>query len=280
MEFVKRSQVSQASADGAVREVVEEMLDRIRKLGEPAVAEYARNLDDWHGDFVLTQDKKASLIAEVSEQEKDDIRFSHSQVERFAQAQKASLREFEIETEPGVRLGQRIVPVECAGCYVPGGRYAHVASAIMSITTARVAGVPFVVAASPPRNGSISPQMTYAMDLAGADMILENQPFRRILGQKYPYFFIDEAQDTFPEIVDAINTLCADKGLPIVGYFGDPMQQIYDNRMGDFSGPQGSKTITKKENFRSAPKLNDAMAPFVFKSFSPSLCHAIPSSPL
>ncbi len=173
MEFVKRSQVSQASADGAVREVVEEMLDRIRKLGEPAVAEYARNLDDWHGDFVLTQDKKASLIAEVSEQEKDDIRFSHSQVERFAQAQKASLREFEIETEPGVRLGQRIVPVECAGCYVPGGRYAHVASAIMSITTARVAGVPFVVAASPPRNGSISPQMTYAMDLAGADMILE-----------------------------------------------------------------------------------------------------------
>jgi len=173
MEYVKRSQVSQASAGGGVREVVEEMLDRIRSRGEPVVEEYARNLDDWHGDFVLTPDKKASLIAQVSDQDKDDIRFSYSQVERFALAQKASLKEFEIETEPGVRLGQRIVPVDCAGCYVPGGRYAHVASAIMSITTARVAGVPFVVAASPPRNGSISPQVTYAMDLAGADTILE-----------------------------------------------------------------------------------------------------------
>ena len=155
MEFIKRSQVSQASADGRVRGIVEEMLDRIRSLGEPAVEEYARNLDGWHGDFVLTPEKKASLIAQVSDQEKDDIRFSHSQVERFAKAQKASLQEFEIETEPGVRLGQRIVPVDCAGCYVPGGRHAHVASAIMSITTARVAGVPFVVAASPPRDGSI-----------------------------------------------------------------------------------------------------------------------------
>ena len=173
MEFVKRSRVSQASADGGVRGVVEEMLDRIRSLGEPAVEEYARNLDGWHGDFVLTPEKKASLIAQVSDQEKEDIRFSHSQVERFAKAQKASLQEFEIETEPGVRLGQRIVPVDCAGCYVPGGRYAHVASAIMSITTARVAGVPFVVAASPPRDGSISPQIAYAMDLAGADIILE-----------------------------------------------------------------------------------------------------------
>ena len=173
MEFVKRSQASQASTDGGVREVVEDMLDRIRSCGEPAVEEYARNLDDWHGDFVLTEEKKVNLIAQVSDQEKDDIRFAHSQVERFALAQKASLKEFEIETEPGVRLGQRIVPVDCAGCYVPGGRYAHAASAIMSITTARVAGVPFVVAASPPRNGSISPQVAYAMDLAGADMILE-----------------------------------------------------------------------------------------------------------
>jgi len=173
MELVKRPQVSQASAGGGVREIVEEMLDRIRNLGEPAVEEYARNLDDWHGDFILTEEKKASLIAQISDQEKDDIRFCHSQVERFAQAQKASLKEFEIETEPGVRLGQRIVPVDCAGCYVPGGRYAHVASAIMSITTARVADVPFVVAASPPRNGSISPQIAYAMDLAGADVILE-----------------------------------------------------------------------------------------------------------
>lgn len=88
-----------------------------------------------------------------------------------------------------------------------------------------------------------------------ADMIQESRPLRRILGQKYPYIFVDEAQDTFREIVDAFNTLCSNEGLPIVGYFGDPMQQIYDKGMGDFSGPQGSKTITKEENFRSAPEV-------------------------
>ena len=173
MEYVKRSQASHETEDSRVREVVAKMIERIRTLGEPAAEEYARTLDDWQGNFVLTQDKKAALIAEVSDQDKEDIGFAHTQVKRFAEAQRTSLTEFEIETEPGVRLGQRIVPVDCAGCYVPGGRYAHAASAIMSIATAKVAGVPFVVAASPPRNGSISPQVVYAMDLAGADIILE-----------------------------------------------------------------------------------------------------------
>lgn len=88
-----------------------------------------------------------------------------------------------------------------------------------------------------------------------ADMIRENRPLRRILGQKYPYIFVDEAQDTFKDIVDGFNILCSDKGLPIVGYFGDPMQQIYDKGMGNFSGPQESKVITMEENFRSAPEV-------------------------
>ena len=104
---------------------------------------------------------------------KDDIRFAHDQVRRFAEAQRDSLHGFEIETVPGVKLGQRLVPVDCAGCYVPGGRYAHAASAIMSVTTAKVAGVPRVIASSPPRGDSIDPAVAFAMDLAGADMILE-----------------------------------------------------------------------------------------------------------
>ncbi len=173
MKYVKRSQVKQGSKDNRIREIVEEMLERIRDQGEAAVKDYAQTLDGWSGDFVLSEDKKADLMTQVSDQEKEDMAFSYTQVSRFAQAQRESLKEFEIETEPGVRLGQRIVPVECAGCYVPGGRYAHAASAIMSIATAKIAGVPFVVAASPPRNGSISPQVAYAMDLAGADIILE-----------------------------------------------------------------------------------------------------------
>jgi len=173
MEHFKRPGAEARAADGSIRDAVETMIANIRASGEAAVRDYARELDGWDGDFVLSDEKKARLIAEVGEQDKADIRFAHDQVRRFAEAQRASISEFEIETEPGVRLGQRIVPVDCAGCYVPGGRYAHAASAIMSIATAKVAGVPFVVAASPPRGQSIAPAVAYAMDLAGADLILE-----------------------------------------------------------------------------------------------------------
>lgn len=173
MEYIKRKQKETEVEDTKIRNAVETMLSRIRAEGESAVIEYARDLDGWEGAFVLSDAKKARLLSEVSDQEKQDIQFAHKQVKRFAEAQRASLTEFDMETEPGVRLGQKIVPVNCAGCYVPGGRYAHAASAIMSIATAKVAGVPFVVAASPPRGDSISPQVAYAMDLAGADVILE-----------------------------------------------------------------------------------------------------------
>jgi len=188
MKYVKRSQVNQGSNDSRVCEIVEKMLEHIRDQGEAAAKEYAQTLDGWSGDFVLSEDKKTDLIAKVSDQEKEDLHFSYTQVRQFAQAQRESLKEFEIETEPGVRLGQRIVPVECAGCYVPGGRYAHAASAIMSIATAKVAGVPFVVAASPPRNGSISPQVVYAMDLAGADIILEMGGVQAIASMAFGLF--------------------------------------------------------------------------------------------
>ena len=173
MQYLKRAELDPEAGDRKIREAVEAMIARIRELGEDAVRAYASEFDGWEGDFVLGDEKKASLIAKVSNADKEDIRFAHAQVKRFAEAQRQSITEFDIETEPGVRLGQRIVPVECAGCYVPGGRYAHVGSAIMSITTAKIAGVPFIVAASPPRGSSIAPAVVYAMDLAGADMILE-----------------------------------------------------------------------------------------------------------
>ena len=173
MEYIKRSLIESEAEDNRIRDTVETMLSRIRTEGESAAIEYAKTLDNWDQPFVLSEEKKRRLISEVTDQEKEDIQFAHVQVKRFAEAQRASLTEFDMETEPGVRLGQRIVPVNCAGCYVPGGRYAHAASAIMSIATAKVAGVPFVVAASPPRGDSIAPQVAYAMELAGADMILE-----------------------------------------------------------------------------------------------------------
>ena len=173
MEFIKRAEREPEADDLAIRETVATMLADIRARGEAAVNEYAEKFDGRSGDFVLSAENKARLIATVPETVKDDIRFAHDQVRRFAEAQRASLQEFEVETAPGVRLGQRLVPVDCAGCYVPGGRYAHAASAIMSVATAKVAGVPLVVASSPPRGDAIDPAVAFAMDLAGADMILE-----------------------------------------------------------------------------------------------------------
>ncbi len=173
MRYLKQAAVSVGADDEKTTATVKAMLADIRQRGEAAVREYARRFDRWEGDFVLEDHKKQRLIAQVPASAKADIRFAHRQIQRFALAQKDSLQEFEIETEPGVRLGQRVLPVQCAGCYVPGGRYAHAASALMSVATAKAAGVPFVVACSPPRGESIDPTVAYALDLAGADVVLE-----------------------------------------------------------------------------------------------------------
>jgi sulfopropanediol 3-dehydrogenase len=173
MEFVKKAACDQQADDLEVRDRVAGMLEEIERDGEDAVRRYARDLDGWTDEFVLSDDKRRDLIAGVPETVKDDIQFAHRQVRRFAEAQRDSLQAFEIETEDGVRLGQSIIPVDVTGCYVPGGRYAHAASAVMSVTTAKVAGVPFISACSPPRGESIAPAVIYAMDLCGADMILE-----------------------------------------------------------------------------------------------------------
>ena len=140
---------------------------------QEAVRELALKFDKWDGEFVLADRKKQELIDSVPEQVKNDITFAYEQIKTFAEAQRKSIQEFEIETQPGVRLGQKLIPCSCVGCYVPGGLYAHVASALMSVTTAKVAGVPFIVAASPPRGDSIDAAVCFAMSLAGADVILE-----------------------------------------------------------------------------------------------------------
>ena len=173
MIHLKTPQRSAEDDDRKIRNTVESMIADIELRGEPAVREYAEKFDGWKGEFVLDEEKKARLIEQVPQQVKDDIQFANDQVSRFAQAQKDSLREFEIEPAPGVRLGQRVLPVKCEGCYVPGGRYAHAASAIMSVATAKIAGVDYVVACTPPRGDSINPAVAYAMDLAGADAIME-----------------------------------------------------------------------------------------------------------
>ncbi|RDE22846.1 histidinol dehydrogenase [Motiliproteus coralliicola] len=175
MEYLKQAVSASvvADEDEKIQTTVKAMLQRIQEEGEAAVRAFAQQFDSWQGDFILSDEKRQALIAEVPQSVKDDIDFAHRQIKRFAEAQRDSLVGFEIETEPGVRLGQRIIPVQCAGCYVPGGRYAHAASALMSVATAKAAGVPFIVACSPPRGSSINPAVAYAMHVAGADVILE-----------------------------------------------------------------------------------------------------------
>ncbi|GFE62975.1 histidinol dehydrogenase [Litoreibacter roseus] len=173
MKHIKQPAIDTQIEDGRIRTLVEGMLSEIRANGEDAVRKYAADLDGWTSDFALSDEKKQRLIAQVPQQTRDDIGFAFKQISRFAKAQRGSIQDFQIDTEPGVTLGQRCVPVDCAGCYIPGGRYAHVASALMSVATAKAAGVPFVVAASPPRGDAIDPSVAYALDLAGADVILE-----------------------------------------------------------------------------------------------------------
>ena len=173
MNYLKRSSLDAAAEDEETRAVVREMLERIEQRGEEAVREYAAKLDGWSGEIVVPRSEIARMTSGLSQSAKDDVAFAVDRVRRFAEAQRESLHEFEIELSPGLRAGQRLIPVNCAGCYVPTGRYAHVASAYMSIATARAAGVPFIVGCSAPhRGGPIHPLVLYAMDLAGADVIL------------------------------------------------------------------------------------------------------------
>ncbi len=193
MDFIKKAPAPDEAVDRSMRETVEAMLKSIESDGEAAALRFAEELDGWKGDVVLSGEKRAALVAHVPAGLRADIQFAHAQVARFAEAQRRSLTEFEIETEPGVRLGQRVLPVQCAGCYVPGGRYAHIASALMSIATAKVAGVSHIVACSPPHAGSIHPAIAYAMDLAGADVILEMGGVQGVAAMAYGLFTGREA---------------------------------------------------------------------------------------
>ncbi|WP_322983233.1 histidinol dehydrogenase [Streptomyces sp. S584] len=167
---VPAAQVSAARADVAER--VHAILEDIRRRGDDAVREYSEQFDKWSpGSFRLNADEVRRIVSQVPGTVLDDIRFVQQQVRTFAQAQRDSMADVEIETLPGVRLGHRHVPVAAAGAYVPGGRYPLTASAHMTIVTAKVAGVPRVAACTPPIRGEIPAATVAAMHLAGADEI-------------------------------------------------------------------------------------------------------------
>jgi sulfopropanediol 3-dehydrogenase len=171
--YLKRAAKTPETESGNARAVVEDMLATITKGGEQAVRDYALRLDAWSGDIIVTQAEIERRTRDLAPQLKRDIDYATDRVRRFAQAQRASITDFEIELSPGVLAGQKMIPVNVAGCYVPTGRYAHVASAYMSIATARAAGVKTIVACSAPYRGEgIHPFVLYAMHRAGADVIM------------------------------------------------------------------------------------------------------------
>jgi sulfopropanediol 3-dehydrogenase len=173
MEYLKRAAKTPETESGAARKVVDEMLAAIRAGGEQAVRDYAAKLDRWTGPIEVSSGELERRTKGIDISVKRDIEFATAQVRRFAEAQRASLHEFSMELSNGVTAGQRLIPVNVAGCYVPTGRYAHIASAYMSIATAKAAGVPCVVACSTPYQGEgVHPHVLYAMKVAGADVVL------------------------------------------------------------------------------------------------------------
>jgi sulfopropanediol 3-dehydrogenase len=171
--YLKKAAKTSETETGSARVVVAEMLERIEREGEAAVRDYAQKLDRWSGEIVMDAASIARRTGDVPQTVKDDINFAVGQVRRFAEAQRASVQEFSFEVSPGLQLGQKLVPINTAGCYVPTGRYAHIASAYMSVATAKAAGVPTVIACSAPYKGEgIHPHVLYAMQIAGADVIM------------------------------------------------------------------------------------------------------------
>lgn len=179
--YLKRAAKTPETEAGNAAIVASQMLRDIEMRGEAAVREYAHKLDKWQGDIIVTPAMIDARTRDIPMQTRRDIEFATAQVKRFAQAQKDSCHEFSTELSPGLITGQRLIPCNVAGCYVPTGRYAHIASAYMSVATAKVAGVKTVVACSTPYHGlvdgksvepGIHPHVLYAMQVAGADIIM------------------------------------------------------------------------------------------------------------
>lgn len=193
-EYLKKAEKTAQTDAADVRQTVQAILDEIEQGGDAAALKYAAKFDNYDGNAVLSRDEIEVAAAKVSQRLKDDIAFAHDNVRRFAEAQKSTLQDVQLEVVPGLIAGQKAIPVQAAGCYVPGGRYSHVASAIMTVTTAKVAGVQHIVTCSPPRPGEgINPAIIYTADLCGADSILAMGGVQGVAAMTFGLFGLPKA---------------------------------------------------------------------------------------
>jgi sulfopropanediol 3-dehydrogenase len=175
IRYLKQGKTAQAKSDAdiKVRATVEGILKDVEARGDDAVRQYSKQFDSWDpADFRLSTADIEKAVKSLSARETEDIKFAQTQIRNFATIQRASMQDVEVETLPGVVLGHKHIPVNAVGCYVPGGKYPMIASAHMSVLTAKVAGVKRVVSTAPAFQGSPHPAIVTAMHLAGADEIL------------------------------------------------------------------------------------------------------------
>ena len=192
--YLKKASLTSTSDASNVNEIVQGILTDIEKGGEEAAKKYAAKFDRYEGSVILTEEEVEAACAKVSDKLKADIQFSHDNVRRFAEAQKATMQDIEFEISPGLVAGQKAIPVNAAGCYIPGGRYAHIASAIMTVTTAKVAGCKHIAACSPPHpETGIAPAIVYAAKLCGADKIVAMGGVQGVASMTYGLFGLPEA---------------------------------------------------------------------------------------
>ena len=174
ISYIKKADKTASSDEVETRQRVQEVLKEIETKRDDGIKEISRKFDKYEGDVIVSQEKIEEVIKSLDQKVKDDVQFSYDRVRSFAEHQLKHLNnDFEVELSPGLFAGQKLIPVNSVGCYVPGGRYNNIASAVMSITTAKVAGVKNVIAASPPKdeNGA-NPIIIYTANLCGADVIM------------------------------------------------------------------------------------------------------------
>ncbi len=192
--YLKTATKTAMTDSSDVRETVQTILADIEAGGDQAALDYAAKFDKYEGSVILSAEDIAAAAALVPEKLKADIQFAHDNVRRFAELQKSTMTDVETEIVPGLIAGQKAIPVRAAGCYVPGGRYSHIASAIMTVTTAKVAGCEHIVACSPPRpDVGINPAIIYAADLCGADKILAMGGVQGVAAMTFGLFGLPEA---------------------------------------------------------------------------------------
>ena len=190
INYLKKSPKQPSTDDVKTREIVQKLLNELEKSREEGCKELTKKFDKYDGDIIVSKEKINEISNTLDQKTKDDIKFSYDRVKKFAEAQLKNYgQDFEVELSKGLYAGQKLIPVNTAGCYIPGGRYAHIASAVMSVTTAKVAGVKNIIACSPPKEGvGANPSVIYTANLCGADKILNLGGVPAIAAMTYGMF--------------------------------------------------------------------------------------------